>query len=119
MAKYVVDTDIFIDHLRVGVRVPTAPEDSAYSSITRAELYAGRNTDEDVVDVLLGPFEELVIDRVIAETGGRIRRRLQLSMPDALIAATAIETGRTLLTRNAKHFRAVEGLRLRVPKTRG
>lgn len=116
MAEYLLDTDVFVDHLRIGAKVPTAPEDSAYSSITRAELFAGRNTDDEIVDLLLAPFAEIGVDRVIAEEAGRIRRAGMGSLPDALIAATAIVTGRTLVTRNERHFRSVPALGLRVPK---
>jgi predicted nucleic acid-binding protein len=34
-------------------------------------------------------------------------------MPDALIAATALEHGVSLATRNHRHFEPVHGLRLR------
>jgi toxin FitB len=34
-------------------------------------------------------------------------------MPDALIAATALEHGLSLATRNHRHFQPVQGLRLR------
>lgn len=119
MARYLVDTDVFIDHLRAGLRVPTQPEDSAYSSITRAELYAGTGTDEAIVDMLLSPFEEIPVEQAIAEEGGRIRRgNPSVSLPDALVAATALTTGRILVTRNERHFRGMRGLRLRVPKQR-
>lgn len=118
MARYLIDTDIFVDHLRAAIRVPTQPEDSAYSAITRAELYAGTGTDEAVVDMLLSTFEEIPVDRSVAEEAGRIRRQGTVAMPDALIAGTALVTGRTLVTRNERHFKDVRGLKLRVPKPR-
>jgi toxin FitB len=34
-------------------------------------------------------------------------------MPDALIAATALEHGLSLATRNHRHYQPVQGLRLR------
>jgi len=112
LPKYLVDTDVFVDHLRNGVRVPIPPADSAYSSITRAELYAGRATDEGVVDTLLSAFEEIFVDRGIAEAAGRIRRSADVALPDAIIAATAMAGRRQLVTRNVRHFRSVRGLRL-------
>jgi predicted nucleic acid-binding protein len=36
-------------------------------------------------------------------------------MPDALIAATALERGLTLLTRNRKDFQSVPGLAIQSP----
>lgn len=115
MPDYLVDTDIFIDHLRAGRRVPVSPDSSAYSSLTRAELYAGRRTDEAVVDLLLSAFTEIPLDRGVAEEAGRIRRHGH-PLADAVIAATALLAGRTLVTRNERHFSRVDGLRLRVPR---
>jgi predicted nucleic acid-binding protein len=38
----------------------------------------------------------------------------RLQIPDALIAATALERGEVLATANARHFRAVRKLELKV-----
>ena len=80
--------------------------------ITRAELFAGDSATE-LVGSLLGPFREVPVDRTVAERAGRIRRESGLRLPDALIAATAIEHRLALATRNHKYFDAVRGLRLR------
>lgn len=116
MARVLLDTDVLIDHLRLGRRVPVVPDEGAYSSITRAELYAGRGTDERVVDELLEVFDEIPVARRIAEEAGRIRREGRLALPDAIVAATAILTGRELLTRNRRHFAGVAGLTLHAPE---
>lgn len=113
MADYLVDTDVLIDHLRTGRGLVVPPALTAYSSLTRAELHAGRSVDEAVVDDLLSIFTELPVDRVVAEEGGRIRRRHDIGLADAIIAATAILTKRTLVTRNERDFRAIPGLRRR------
>jgi predicted nucleic acid-binding protein len=110
MARFLVDTDVFVDHLRATRRIPVAPQDAAYSSITRAELYAGTNADEPVIDLLLGAFEEIGVTREIAEHGGRIRRTVGITLPDALIAATAILGRSILVTRNVRPFDRVAGL---------
>lgn len=87
----------------------------SYSVITRAELFAGRSADEDVVHLLLDPFAELPVERAIAERGGRLRRDLGLRLPDALIAATALEHGLSILTRNVRDFEPVPGLKVIAP----
>ena len=112
LARFLVDTDVFVDHLRAAHRLSVAPQEAAYSSITRAELYAGKHADEPVIDLLLGSFEELAITRDVAEHGGRLRRQLDIPLPDALIAATAILARSILVTRNVRHFRRVAGLEI-------
>jgi len=68
--------------------------------------------DEGRVTRLLEAMHELSVDRAVAERAGRIRREANVRLPDALIAATAIEHGLTLLTRNRRDFDAVAGLSL-------
>src|SRR5712692_20353 len=99
-AKALIATAVFFDHLR-GARHLTSSRDRLhYSVITRCELFAGRATEEAAVRRLLGPFRELGISRSVAEKAGQLRRDLELTMPDALIAATALEHKLVLRTRN-------------------
>ena len=83
------------------------------SSVTRAELFAGRNADEKGVRVLLSSMTELSVDQAVAERAGRIRRTTGIGLADALIAATALEHRLVLVTRNVRHFERIRGLRLR------
>jgi predicted nucleic acid-binding protein len=109
-----VDTDVCIDHLR-GARPLGRPTGTiSYSVITRSELFAGR-TNEARVDDFLAPFREIAVDRSIAERAGRLRRGSGMRTPDALIAATAIEHGLELVTRNRRDFKDIPGLQLRDP----
>jgi predicted nucleic acid-binding protein len=114
VADVLVDTDVFIDHLRGAVELKAGRHRLHYSVVTRAELFAG-NSATDLVSQLLGPFRELTVDRSVAERAGRVVREFQLRMPDALIAATALENRLTLMTRNRKDFDKVRGLRIRTP----
>ncbi len=113
MADVLVDTDVFIDHLRGTTAIKPGRNRLHYSVITRSELFAG-NTASDLSVQLLAPFRELVVDRPVAERAGRVVREFGLRLPDALIAATALEHQLALVTRNRKDFEQVRGLRLRV-----
>lgn len=112
VADLLVDTDIFIDHLRGARQLKPGRHRLHYSVITRAELFAG-NTATNLTVELLAPLRELVVDRAVAETAGRVAREFGLRLPDALIAATAVEHDLGLVTRNSKDFAGVRGLRIR------
>lgn len=111
MASVLFDTDVLIDHLTDSRKSLPIVVKGIYSSISRAELYSG-NGDEAIIDRLLDNFEEMSVDRPVAEAAGNIRRATAIKLPDALIAATALLTGSKLLTRNVRDFRKVKGLRL-------
>jgi predicted nucleic acid-binding protein len=44
--------------------------------------------------------------------GGLVKKGERIGQIDCMIAATALETNETLLTRNAKHFSKVKGLKV-------
>ncbi len=112
MADVLVDTDIFIDHLRGAVELRPGKHRLHYSVITRAELFAG-TVATDLAVQLLAPFREVLVDRAVAERAGRLRRETGIRLPDALIAASALERHLALATRNVRDFAAVRGLRMR------
>ncbi len=110
-----LDTDVFVDHLRGARRLQPARDRILYSVVTRCELFAGREVEEATVQRLLEPFEEVPVDRSVAERAGRLRRTGGLRTPDALIAATALERQLVLVTRNTRDFQSARGLKLRNP----
>jgi len=110
-----VDTDVFVDHLRGARRLQPGRDRIHYSVVTRCELFAGREIEEETVRSLLKAFEELPVDRPVAERAGRLRRAGGLRMPDALIAATALEHQLALVTRNTRGFKDTLGLKLKHP----
>jgi hypothetical protein len=112
VADLLVDTDIFVDHLRGATQLVAGRHRLHYSVVTRAELVAG-NSATHVIDTLLAPFRELVIDRNVAQRAGRIRRESGTRLPDALIAATALEHNLGLVTRNVSDFANIRQLRLK------
>ena len=111
-----VDTDVFIDHLRGARRLVPPAGRLAYSVVTRCELFAGRFVDEELIHTLLAPFEEVEIDREVAEHAGRLRREGGVRTPDALIAASAMTRGLTLVTNNVRDFESIAGLTIRKPR---
>lgn len=112
MPDLLVDTDVFIDHLRGARALQPRTRRLSYSVITRCELFAGTAGDEAAISVLLGALREIPVDRPVAERAGRLRRESSIRTPDALIAASALEHGLTLMTRNRHNFAGITGLKL-------
>jgi predicted nucleic acid-binding protein len=105
-----VDSDTVIDHIRGAKPLPQMS--LAYSVVTRCELFAGQD-DGAMLRKLLSRMRELTIDSSIAERAGQLKRTTQVPTPDALIAATALEHGLPLMTRNERHFGRVPNLEIR------
>lgn len=68
MADLLIDTDVFIGHLR-GTRRMLVPgrKTAHFSVITRCELLSGRGIEEEAAQRLLGAIRELPVDRATAE----------------------------------------------------
>lgn len=111
--RTLLDTDIFVDHIQGQRRLP---KHASYSVVTRCELLAGPERDEPAVFAMLAAFDEIAVDRAIAERAGRLRRGSRIRTPDALIAATALEHGLSLVTRNRRDFENVHGLHVLDPQ---
>jgi len=111
VADVLVDTDVFIDHLRGARPLRTNGHRLHYSVITRAELLSGTRGVQEA-PVLLAPLGEVPVDREIAERAGRVRRATGIRLPDALIAATALSRSMLLATRNRRDFDRVPKLAL-------
>ena len=115
MADLLVDTDVFVDHVRGSRALTPGRNRLFYSVLTRCELFGGARADEEGLRLLLGSFPELPVDRAVSERAGRLRRAAGIRTPDALIAATAMHHGLTLMTGNRHRFDGLPGLRLRTP----
>ena len=119
MADALFDTTVFIDYYKgdsaanalvqsVFDGAMTAP----YSAITQFEVWSGITTHEEEIDYLaiMAICEVAVLTSSMARAAARLLRQFTPSRSeglfrDALIAATAIERGETIYTRNARDFR--------------
>jgi tRNA(fMet)-specific endonuclease VapC len=119
-----LDTNILIEVFKGNTTVITAvqeanPENLALSSITAMELYYGALNRLELQRIRknLNAFQVIHITTTISETATRLiehyAKSHNLQIPDALIAATALETHSELLTLNIRDFRFITGLTIR------
>jgi predicted nucleic acid-binding protein len=124
LAHYLLDTGLVLRHLRGQRRAVRLLSGLgkigrlAVSAITRLEVHAGMRPDEQYATTkLLSRFITYDLDRELAERAGDLIRERQerhgaLSVPDAIIAATALTHGLTLVTLSRADFEGIPGLSL-------
>ncbi|MBX3069180.1 MAG: type II toxin-antitoxin system VapC family toxin [Thermomicrobiales bacterium] len=132
MSEYLVDTDIIIEILRGDLHarrvlngLSVRNDNLAVSVITVGELYEGvfygRDSQDALarLDHLLESFSEITeVTRRLVERFGIVRGGLsrqirnQVGDLDLLIAATALEHDRILLTGNVRDFQHVPELQI-------
>jgi predicted nucleic acid-binding protein len=108
MVKALFDTNVLIDFLNA---VPQArreldfyPE-KAISFVTWMEVMVGSPAGtETATRDFLHSFEIIGLDAGIAERAVALRRSHRIKLPDAVIWASAHETGSLLVTRNRRDF---------------
>ena len=121
-----LDTDIFIDYLRNFK--PTLDffeslqqrENVFFSAITEAELIAGSANDnpekKEVLMRFLFCWNKIDVTNPIAVMAGDLKRKHNILLPDAIIAATVLlHHDMELLTRNVKDFKKIKGLIVKAP----
>lgn len=121
MNKYLLDSNVLIKALRRNLDVLDWI-DSIHSThylyvsvASRVEVFAGMHPrEEEMTEALLSSLISLPITVPIADRAGRMiythaRKGFQVSFPDALIAATALEHNLILMTTNTKHFPMLGG----------
>jgi hypothetical protein len=123
--RLVLDTSVFIDHLRGRPRaatrlIPEALErgDELCSSyVVRAEVLAGmRDQEEAATRDLLRLVSWYEVDESVSDAAGALGRRYLRSHPgievtDLIVAALAQQLDAELKTTNIKHFPMFRGLK--------
>lgn len=123
---YLVDTNVMVDFTRGNIKAGDYLDSfrgaCVLSSITALGLIAGARNQREVsdLDIMISDYEQ------IAPTEEIMRRAYYLMKThaksaglrtlDAVIAATALEDGLTLATKNRKHFEMIGDLNLEMPK---
>jgi predicted nucleic acid-binding protein len=119
---YTLDTNAIIYYLKseaaaVSVLEPAFAQDIALyvSAITELELFSSPAlTDEDIsaISQLLTSVVIIPVDSRLARFARYLRRAYRVKTADSAIAATALLTHTTLLTRNTHDFQHIPTLSL-------
>ena len=119
-----VDTDILIDAAHqddVAVSTLQSIEslsELAISVVTQMELVVGCRNKTELRELtkFLRRFHIMPLSASISQTGLALLQQYRLShgllIPDGLIAATAIEAGIPLISKNQRDYRFIENLQL-------
>lgn len=117
---YTLDTNAVIYYLKEDAlaveKIENAVSKNAVlfvSAVSEIELFAfDKLSEADILaaDRFLSVVSVVNLDSRLARLAANIRRHFKLKLADSAIAATAIMTGSSLLTRNIKDFKKVSGL---------
>lgn len=122
----VIDTNIFIEHLRAKeksntnlARLLNGSQELFISAVSVYELYTGAVTSENKnrIRLLIDDISVLTFTYDIAFLAAEIFRELKaknqlIEFRDIFIAATCIAHHLPIVTLNKKHFERIEGLKV-------
>ena len=119
---YTLDTNAIIYYLDEDPTVvplldPLLGQDIAIfvSVVTELELLSHPGlTEEDMAEMqqLLTSVVIFPLESRLAQLAAALRRQYHLKTPDSVVAATALLTHTTLVTRNIRDFQGIDGLSL-------
>ncbi|MFH1761552.1 MAG: type II toxin-antitoxin system VapC family toxin [bacterium] len=120
--KTVLDSNIVLYYLNAALDKKvrqfvdqTVLEGTSISIITRIEVLGFQgHTDNKykVAKELLNQFAEYSLNNDIVKKTISLRRQYSIKIPDAIIAATALNIGFSLITRNVKDFKKIKDLKI-------
>jgi len=119
MNGVLIDTSIIIDHFRtykkdkptIFVNLLEKYEEIYFCAISIAEVFSGKSAakNEEKIRQLFNLGEIINLTPKLMEKAGKIRRETEISLIDAIIAASALELNLPLATLNKKDFKKIKG----------
>jgi hypothetical protein len=125
--RYLLDTNIWIYALAGDALVRRFLESATltgwvgYSVISRIEVFSYPSMTgeaERAALEVLGQYHEVQLDGEVVQRTIDLRKAARIKTPDAIIAASALINGATLVTRNVDDFKHLTGLALVDPCVR-
>ena len=122
--KLLIDTDVFVDYLMGEPRAreffEQLPEGIFYySALTKLELLSASVCADAQVrnstTALLSLGKRVEIDDQITSLAAEEKRKHNLSLPDSIMAATALHLKTELVTRNISEFKKIKELMMMKP----
>lgn len=123
--RYIYDTNIFIYYLAGEPIVDSLfaedflnLHDILMSPIVRIELlsFSGLSEgEEQAIEDLLSQFSSVSLSREIEDQTIQLKRLHKIKLPDAIIAATALNQDAFLVTRNVRDFKGIVALKVENP----
>jgi len=114
--RYLLDTNSVLDFMgnkltgkakKLIARV--IDEEINLSVINKIELLGFSKVEQDLIDFVacsnIHPLDDAIVDKTI-----EVRSLYKIKLPDAVIAATALQNGLVLVSRNTKDFKNIQGL---------
>jgi hypothetical protein len=114
--RYLLDTNTVLDYM--GNKLPNnanwflariIDDEINLSVINKIELLGFFTVEQDLIDFVscsnIFPIDDDIVDKTI-----EVRRSNKLKLPDAVIAATALQHSLILVTNNTKDFKNIKGV---------
>ena len=113
---YLIDTNVVIDFSEGKLSASASDflgqiidEQPCISVITKMELLGFSAVGQSVVDfvdeaIVIGLTDEIVAQTIV------LRKKHKIKLPDAIIAATALVQGATILSHNTRDFQNIKSL---------
>ncbi|OFW34196.1 MAG: hypothetical protein A2074_06330 [Candidatus Aquicultor primus] len=119
---YTLDTNAIIYYLKddldamIALHPIFSDSDLIYlSAISELELFSFSHItakEAKQIENILSTLKIISVDSEVARLAGSLRREFRLKTADSAVAATALKTNSTLITRNISDFQKVKKLKL-------